>query len=152
MMVLNHEGHVFIGRRANGPEHVDAGHSWQMPQGGVDEGEDLYDAALRELMEETSIRSVVKLAEIPEWLSYDIPRQVAGRAWKGKYRGQKQKWFAFRFTGNDKEINILHPPGGHRPEFVEWRWEPMRNLPGLIIPFKRAVYETVVHKFSRFAP
>jgi len=150
MMVLNPAGQVFIGRRTNGPEHVDAQHSWQMPQGGVDEGEDLYAAALRELQEETSIRSVVKLGEIADWLSYDIPRQIAGRAWKGKYRGQKQKWYAFRFTGNDKEINILNPAGGHKPEFVEWRWEPMRNLPGLIIPFKRPVYETVVKEFSRF--
>jgi putative (di)nucleoside polyphosphate hydrolase len=151
MMVLNTDNRVFIGRRTSGPEHIDAVHTWQMPQGGVDDGEDLYDAALRELQEETSIRSVVKLGEIDEWLSYDIPRQIAGRAWKGKYRGQKQKWFAFRFTGNDREINILHPVGGHKPEFVEWRWEPMRNLPGLIIPFKRPVYETVVKEFSRFA-
>jgi putative (di)nucleoside polyphosphate hydrolase len=151
MTVLNRDGHVFIGRRTNGPEHVDAIHSWQMPQGGVDDGEDLYEAALRELQEETSIRSVTKLGEIDEWLTYDIPRQIAGRAWKGKYRGQKQKWFAFRFTGNEKEINILQPVGGHKPEFVEWRWEPIRNLPGLIIPFKRPVYETVVREFSRFA-
>jgi putative (di)nucleoside polyphosphate hydrolase len=151
MMVLNRDNHAFIGRRTNGPEHVDAIHSWQMPQGGVDEGEDLYEAALRELQEETSIRSVAKLGEIGEWLSYDIPRQIAGRAWKGKYRGQKQKWFAFRFTGNEHEINILNPVGGHKPEFVEWRWEPIRNLPGLIIPFKRPVYEAVVREFSRFA-
>jgi putative (di)nucleoside polyphosphate hydrolase len=151
MMVLNNGGEVFIGRRTNGPEHVDAIHSWQMPQGGVDDGEDLYAAALRELQEETSIRSVVKLGEVDDWLTYDIPRQIAGRAWKGRYRGQKQKWFAFRFTGNEKEINILNPAGGHKPEFVEWRWEPMRNLPGLIIPFKRPVYEAVVKAFSRFA-
>jgi putative (di)nucleoside polyphosphate hydrolase len=151
MMVLNRDGHVFIGRRLGGPEHLDATHSWQMPQGGVDEGEDLYHAALRELQEETSIHSVAKLGEIGEWLSYDIPRQIAGKAWKGKYRGQKQKWYAFRFTGNEKEINILHPVGGHKPEFLEWRWEPMRNLPSLIVPFKRGVYEQVVKEFSRFA-
>lgn len=151
MMVLNRDGLVFIGRRTEGPEHVDAIHTWQMPQGGVDEGEDLYEAALRELQEETSIRSVTRLGQIDDWLTYDIPRQIAGRAWKGKYRGQKQKWFAFRFTGTEKEINILQPAGGHKPEFAEWRWEPMRNLPGLIIPFKRPVYETVVKEFSRFA-
>ncbi len=151
MMVLNRDNHVFIGRRTSGPEHVDASHSWQMPQGGVDDGEDLYQAALRELQEETSIRSVMKLGEIDDWLSYDIPQRIAGRAWKGRYRGQKQKWFAFRFTGNENEINILQPVGGHKPEFVEWRWEPMRNLPGLIIPFKRQVYEQVVKEFCRFA-
>jgi putative (di)nucleoside polyphosphate hydrolase len=151
MMVLNRDGRVFIGRRKGGPEHVDATHVWQMPQGGVDEGEDLYEAALRELQEETSIRSVMKLGEVEDWLSYDIPPTIAGQAWKGKYRGQKQKWFAFRFTGGDREINILEPAGGHKPEFMEWRWEPMRNLPGLIIPFKRPVYERVVREFSRFA-
>ena len=151
MMVLNKDKQVFIGRRLGGPEHTDDDHVWQMPQGGVDEGEDLYRAALRELLEETSIRSVTRIGEIDEWLSYDIPANIAGKAWKGKYRGQKQKWYAFHFTGNEKEINILHPVGGHKPEFVEWRWEPMRNLPGLIIPFKRPVYERVVREFSRFA-
>ena len=151
MMVLNQQGRVFIGRRLGGPEHVDDDHVWQMPQGGVDEGEDLYQAALRELAEETSMHSVAKLGEIADWLTYDIPSQIATKAWKGKYRGQKQKWYAFRFTGNEKEINILQPVGGHKPEFVEWRWEPMRNLPSLIIPFKRAVYEQVVKEFSRFA-
>ena len=151
MMVLNNAGKVFIGRRLDGPEHVDATHSWQMPQGGIDDGEEPYAAALRELGEETSIRSVTKLGETKDWLTYDIPPTIAGKAWKGKYRGQKQKWFAFRFTGNEKEINILNPVGGHKPEFVEWRWEVMRDLPDLIIPFKRPVYEAVVKEFSRFA-
>jgi putative (di)nucleoside polyphosphate hydrolase len=76
---------------------------------------------------------------------------VAGRAWKGRYRGQKQKWFAMRFTGKDDEINVAHPGGGHKPEFVTWRWEPMQNLPDLIVPFKRAVYERVVQEFQKFA-
>src|SRR5216110_2519053 len=93
-MVLNRDGLVFIGRRTEGPEHVDETHVWQMPQGGIDKGEDPYPAALRELYEETSIRSVEKLGEIKEWLTYDIPRALVGQAWKGKYRGQKQKWFA----------------------------------------------------------
>ena len=115
MMVLNRDGLVFIGRRLSGPEHVDATHSWQMPQGGVDEGEDTYKAALRELEEETSIRSVEKLAEVPEWLSYDIPREIVGEAWKGRFRGQKQKWYALRFIGQDAEIDIASPPGGHKP-------------------------------------
>ncbi|HWM48109.1 MAG TPA: RNA pyrophosphohydrolase [Xanthobacteraceae bacterium] len=152
IMVLNHQGHAFIGRRMDGPEHVDATHIWQMPQGGIDEGEDPYPAALRELYEETSIRSVHKLGEIDEWLSYDLPSQVARKAWKGHYRGQRQKWFALRFTGSEHEINVLRPGGGHhKPEFVEWRWEPIRHLPDLIIPFKRPVYERVVREFARFA-
>jgi putative (di)nucleoside polyphosphate hydrolase len=152
LMVLNREGLVFIGRRTDGPEHVDATHVWQMPQGGIDEGEEPYPAALRELHEETSIRSVQKLGEIDEWLSYDLPSRVAKDAWNGKYRGQKQKWFALRFTGKDDEINVHEPGGGaHEPEFHEWRWEPIKNLPGLIIPFKRPVYERVVREFSRFA-
>jgi putative (di)nucleoside polyphosphate hydrolase len=101
IMLLNRDGLVFIGRRAGGIEHVDDSHVWQMPQGGVDPGEDNWEAARRELYEETSVRSVEKLAEVNEWLIYDIPRTVAGRAWKGRYRGQRQKWFAMRFTGRD---------------------------------------------------
>lgn len=151
LCVLNREGHVFIGRRLDGPEHIDATHVWQMPQGGIDKGEDPYPAALRELYEETSIKSVRKLGEIDEWLTYDIPRTIAGKAWKGKYRGQKQKWFALLFTGDEHEIDIATPAGGHKPEFGEWRWEPMANLPRLVVPFKRDSYERVVREFSRFA-
>ena len=151
LMVINQAGRVFIGRRTDGPEHVDRTHVWQMPQGGIDAGEDPWPAALRELHEETSIKSVEKLGEVEEWLTYDIPRNIVGQAWKGKYRGQKQKWYAVRFMGSEGEINVLRPAGGHKPEFIEWRWEPMRNLPGLIIPFKRPVYERVVKEFSRFA-
>ncbi|HEX4556053.1 MAG TPA: RNA pyrophosphohydrolase [Xanthobacteraceae bacterium] len=149
-MVLNRAGRVFIGRRIDGPEHTDATHVWQMPQGGIDAGEDPWPAALRELHEETSIRSVERLGEVADWLTYDIPRKIVGQAWNGKYRGQTQKWYALRFTGPDSEIDIA-PPGGHKPEFVEWRWEPMRNLPGLVVPFKRAIYERVVREFERFA-
>ena len=151
MMVLNHAGRIFIGRRIDGPEHVDMVHAWQMPQGGIDPGEDPWPAALRELYEETNIRSVQKLGEIEEWLAYDIPREIVGQAWKGKYRGQQQKWYALRFTGEEKEIDIAHPAGGHKPEFAEWRWEPMENLSRLIIPFKRKVYERVVKEFAKFA-
>jgi len=122
-----------------------------MPQGGVDPGEDPWPAARRELYEETNIRSVERLAEIEDWLSYDIPREIVGQAWKGKYRGQTQKWFAVRFTGDEREINILEPAGGHKPEFSDWRWERMDKLPDLIIPFKRKVYERVVKEFARFA-
>ena len=150
LMLLNRAGLVFIGRRIDGPEHVDDVHQWQMPQGGVDPGEDPWPAALRELHEETNIRSVQKLGEIAEWLSYDIPREIVGQAWNGKYRGQRQKWFALRFTGEEREIDIVHP-AGHKAEFSDWRWEKMEKLPALIIPFKRKVYERVVEEFARFA-
>jgi putative (di)nucleoside polyphosphate hydrolase len=111
----------------------------------------LADAAKRELYEETSVRSVEKLGEVADWLIYDIPRTVAGRTWKGRYRGQRQKWYAVRFTGADSEINVANPGGGHKAEFVNWRWEPMKNLPDLIVPFKRPVYERVVKEFSGLA-
>jgi len=150
MTVLNRGGLVFIGRRTDGPEHVDATHVWQMPQGGIDEDEDPYKAALRELHEETNIRSVEKLGEIAEWLTYDLPRGVARRAWGGKYRGQKQKWYALRFIGNVGEIDIANPGGGHKPELVEWRWVDMHELPALVVPFKRETYERVVKEFERF--
>ena len=150
MMLINRQGLVFIGRRASGPEHVDATHVWQMPQGGVDPGEETWAAAQRELMEETNVRSADKLGEVAEWLTYDIPRTIAGRAWKGRYRGQRQKWYAMRFTGTDDEINIASP-AGHKQEFIAWRWEPMQNLPGLVVPFKRPVYERVVQEFARLA-
>jgi putative (di)nucleoside polyphosphate hydrolase len=150
-MVLNRDGLVFLGRRASGPEHVDDAHMWQMPQGGIDENEDPYHAALRELYEETNIRSVHRLGEITDWLHYDIPRDLAGRAWQGKYRGQQQKWYAFRFTGHDSEIDILNPAGGHRPEFIDWRWERIENVPALVVPFKQQIYRKVIAEFSVFA-
>src|ERR1700754_4410159 len=118
IMLLNTDGLVFIGRRAGGIEHVDESHVWQMPQGGVDPGEDTFEAAEREHDEETSVRWVEKLEGVPDWLMYDIPRTVAGRAWKGRYRGQRQKWFALRFTGKDAEIDVTHPGGGHKAEFI----------------------------------
>jgi putative (di)nucleoside polyphosphate hydrolase len=149
--VFNRDGRVFIGRRIDGPEHTDATHVWQLPQGGIDRGEDPWRAARRELHEETNIRSVEKLGEIAEWLSYDIPRDLVGRAWKGKYRGQTQKWFALRFTGKESEIDIAHPAGGHEPEFMEWRWERLDKVPDLVVPFKRTVYERMVKEFAKLA-
>ena len=150
MMVLNAQGLVFIGRRSSGPEHIDLTHVWQMPQGGIDEDEDAYQAALRELYEETNIRSVTKLGEIAEWLAYDIPRDIVGQAWGGKYRGQKQRWFALRFTGDDSEIDIDAPGDDHEHEFSEWRWAPFNELPNLVVPFKRPIYERVVAEFNKF--
>jgi putative (di)nucleoside polyphosphate hydrolase len=151
IMLLNRDGRVFIGRRSDGSEHVDATHAWQMPQGGVDPDEDPWRAALRELHEETNVRSVERLGETRDWLTYDIPRELIGQAWKGKYRGQRQKWYALRFTGAESEIDVAHPAGGHQPEFTAWRWEPMANLPALIIPFKRKVYEQVIAEFRHLA-
>jgi putative (di)nucleoside polyphosphate hydrolase len=150
--VFDRRGRVFIGRRSDGPEQMDDIHIWQMPQGGIDDGEDPWRAALRELYEETSIRSVERLGAIDEWLSYDLPRALVGRAWGGRYRGQTQKWFALRFTGEDSEIDIAAPGGGAHPaEFVAWRWEAIAKLPDLVVPFKRAAYERIVREFSRFA-
>ena len=146
--LFNRAGLVFVGRRAGGPEHVDLTHVWQMPQGGIDDGEAPYRAALRELWEETNITSVSLIAEAPDWYSYDLPGDVSKKAWRGRYQGQTQKWFAFRFDGEETEIDIDRPGGGrHKPEFDAWRWEPMANLPRLIIPFKRPVYEKVVAAF-----
>jgi putative (di)nucleoside polyphosphate hydrolase len=151
LAVINAAGRVFIGRRSSGPEHIDETHVWQMPQGGIDRGEDPWPAALRELYEETSIRSIEKLGEIEDWLAYDIPRDIVGEAWGGKYRGQTQKWYALRFTGDDREVDILTPGGGaHEAEFIAWRWEHIERLPELVVPFKRATYERVVHEFRRF--
>ena len=152
--VFNAEGKVFVGRRKpeGNPEHVTVHDSpWQMPQGGIDKGEDPYEAALRELYEETSIRSVKKLGEIEDWLTYDIPGRIVGQAWRGKFRGQTQKWFAFAFTGDEGEIEILKPGGGHhKAEFMAWRWESLDRAPELVVPFKRPVYERVAKEFRRF--
>jgi putative (di)nucleoside polyphosphate hydrolase len=149
VMLLNRDGRAFIGQRKPeaGPEHVDATYSWQMPQGGIDEGEAPEAAARRELYEETNVRSVSLLAEAPTWFSYDLPPDVAGKAWKGRYRGQTQKWFAYRFEGDEAEIDI-RAPAGHKPEFVGWRWERMDRLAALVIPFKRPVYEQVIAAFA----
>lgn len=151
IMVLNRAGLTFVGRRIDGPEHVDLTHAWQLPQGGIDPGEEPWPAALRELREETNISSVERLGEVAEWLNYDIPRDLVGQAWKGKYRGQTQKWFAVRFTGAEAEIDIAQPAGAAHAEFSAWRWEPVKNVPDLVVPFKRAVYERVVQEFAQFA-
>ena len=151
VVLFNRDGLVFIGRRLDGPGYVDPTHAWQMPQGGIDAGEAPWPAALRELREETNIRSVERIGEITEWLKYDIPRELVGQAWNGKYRGQTQKWFAMRFVGDDSEIDLAHPDGAAEAEFGAWRWEPLRNVPRLVVPFKRAVYDRVASEFGGLA-
>ena len=150
--LVNRAGEAFIGRRKpKGGEEVLAAHAWQMPQGGIDAGETPLEAAKRELWEETNVRSIELLAELPEWLNYDLPPH-ARRRWRGRYRGQTQKWFLFRFVGAAAEIDVVHPADGkHAAEFVEWRWERFERLPDLVIPFKRKVYEAVAKAFAPLA-
>lgn len=148
IMLINAQGLIWIGRRrANIAED---GSKWQMPQGGIDEGEDPDAAALRELKEETGMTSVAILGETPGWLRYDLPAHLVGKAWKGKYRGQEQKWYAVRFLGHDAEINIT-PAEPHQVEFDAWRWVALSELEELIVPFKREVYRQVMAAFAPYA-
>lgn len=153
VMVLNRQGLVWAGRRiAEGNSEYDGSPQlWQMPQGGIDKGEDALVAAKRELYEETGMKTVSLLAQSQGWINYDLPPHLIGIGLKGKYRGQTQRWFAFRFEGQDDEIQINPPPGGHDPEFDAWEWKPMGDLPGLIVPFKRAVYDKVIAEFAHLA-
>ena len=139
-MLINRAGLVWVGRRRPKWAGDGSAHIWQMPQGGISRRrEPAQAAALRELEEETGVRSVEVLAEAPGWLSYDLPEELLGVALKGRYRGQRQKWFAMRFTGDEAEIDIA-PRGGHKAEFDDWRWGPRAELPQLTVPFKRQVY------------
>ena len=150
VMLLNGEGRVWIGRRLPKWSDDKAAFVWQMPQGGIDKGEAPCDAALRELEEETGVRSVAVLGEATDWLAYELPGNLMGVALKGKYRGQIQKWFVMRFTGVDSEIRI-EARNGHKQEFDAWRWAELAELPALIVPFKRAIYEHLVSEFGGFA-
>ena len=140
VMLTNGRGGVFVGSRID----REAGEAWQMPQGGIDKGEDLVEAARRELFEETGVRSIEIIAESRDWLNYDLPPHLLGKALKGKYRGQAQKWFLARFTGEDREIRL----DLHEPEFEAWKWLPVDDLPMLIVPFKKALYEALVAEFG----
>lgn len=146
LVLVNRAGLVFAGQRLDNP-----GDAWQMPQGGIDEGETPLEAALRELGEETGIApaSVDVLAETPDWLTYDLPVDLVPRIWKGRYRGQKQRWFLLRFLGADTEVDITRPP----PEFSAWAWMEPAELAARIVPFKRDIYAQVFATFGpRLAP
>ncbi|EXL10479.1 RNA pyrophosphohydrolase [Aquamicrobium defluvii] len=153
VMVLNRGGLVWAGHRLPEPDDETTGSDmlWQMPQGGIDKGEEPLAAARRELFEETGMESVSLLAEAPDWFRYDLPPELVGLAFKGRYRGQMQRWFAFRFEGDESEIRVNPPPGGNTAEFDRWDWLPMTRLPELIVPFKRRVYEDVVSAFRHLA-
>ncbi len=146
IMLLNRQGLVFIGRRLFPAADREPEHAWQMPQGGIDEGEDPFAAALRELLEETNVTSVNLLAESPDWYRYDVPGGMVKKS-GAHFAGQKQKWFALRFEGDESEINVDEPGGVAHPEFDAWRWERMEELPNLVVPFKRPVYEQVIAAF-----
>ena len=141
IIVLNKENKVFVGKRRDNPTN-----KWQMPQGGVDRGENLINAMKRELKEETSIRSIEILKELEGWTEYELPDYLLGKIWRGKYRGQKQKWFIVRFLGKDEEINLktIHP------EFIEWQWLDIENLPSVIVHFKKKVYEKLLPVIKSF--
>lgn len=143
VMLLNRNGDVFVGQRKD--RDMDA---WQMPQGGVDKGEAPDEAALRELEEETGIgRALVNVvAQTDEWLPYELPHDLVPKIWRGRYRGQEQKWFLMRFNGDDDQVNIET----EHPEFSKWRWLPVGELVDGIVPFKRAVYEAVVNEFEEY--
>jgi len=149
IVLFNNQGLVWAGRRLPNTESIQGNTKlWQMPQGGVDKGENLEKAARRELWEETGITSASLMGKTSSWLTYDLPDAMIGIGLKGKYRGQTQKWFAFKFDGEETEINISHPPDGSHPEFDAWEWKPLEEMPALIVPFKREVYERVVEEFA----
>ena len=139
VMLLNGCGHVFVGNRIDM-----AGENWQMPQGGIDDGETPREAAFRELEEEAGTRRAEIVAESREWFSYDLPDEVSRQRWGGRFRGQTQRWFAMRFTGVDDDIRLNR----HKAEFSAWRWVPMGQLQGLIVPMKREVYGQVIREFA----
>ena len=140
IVVLNKENKVFVAKRIDNPKNF-----WQMPQGGVDEGEDFLKAAYRELEEETSIKNVELIKELDGTITYELPDRLLGLIWKGKYRGQKQKWFLMRFLGEDKEINIKTK----HPEFLEWKWVELDKITDLVVDFKLHVYQEVKDKVKK---
>ena len=140
IVVLNKANKVFVAKRIDNP-----GNFWQMPQGGVDEGENFLDAALRELEEETGIREVELIREIEGTLTYELPSHLLGIIWKGKYKGQTQKWFLMRYLGNDKDINIKT----EKPEFLEWKWIDLDMLTEVVVDFKYHIYKELKEKIKK---
>lgn len=149
VILLNTDGKAWIGKRIPKWEGDGSAHLWQMPQGGIDQGETPEEAAWRELAEETGATKATLLGQTSEWLYYDLPDDALGIALKGRYRGQKQHWFVMRFEGNDDDINIA--PDDHKPEFSTWRWEALEALPDLVVPFKHALYTELVKQFQDLA-
>ena len=144
VVLFNRQGRVWLGRRVNTP----GPHNWQFPQGGVDKGEDVQTAALRELQEETGVVSVAYLGRTEDWIVYDFPEGYKGSKIAKGWRGQKQVWFAYRFTGHDAEVNLK---AHHHIEFDAWRWADLEEAPQIVVPFKRKAYDTVVEAFRKFA-
>ena len=140
IIVLNKENKVFVARRIDNPKNF-----WQMPQGGVDKGEDLLSAAYRELEEETSITKVELIKEIEGTITYELPKHLLGIIWKGKYKGQKQKWFLMRYLGKDEDINIKTS----KPEFLEWRWIDLEMITTVVVDFKLHVYKELKEKIKK---
>ena len=147
-VLFNTDGRVLIARRADMPNAEGAAGGWQLPQGGIDAKEDPRLAVLRELREEIGTDRAEIIGEHPDWLVYDLPAELVGRALHGRYRGQRQKWFALRFLGTDADIRLDLDP---HPEFDMWRWAQLAELPALAVQFKRPIYETLAASFARFA-
>ena len=142
-VLLNKNNQVFVGKRRDNPVN-----KWQMPQGGVDNNEKLVDALKRELYEETSVKSYKIIHELDRWLTYELPENLLGKIWRGKYRGQKQKWFILRFSGEESEINV----NTKKPEFSEWKWVDIESLPDIIVDFKKKVYEELLMEIKKLFP
>jgi putative (di)nucleoside polyphosphate hydrolase len=140
IVLLNNKNNVFVGRRIDNPKKF-----WQMPQGGIEKDETLLNAAKRELEEETSVKSVELIKEFDDWLEYDLPKNLIGKVWKGKYSGQKQKWFLMNFTGDDNEIDVKT----QNPEFFEWKWIALEQITDVVVDFKLNVYKKVKEKVKK---